>query len=497
MAKPTNVPELTGKIDVPKIKPGATSHYKCHEAKADHLKAFGYPESLLPNWKEEAIGKLGKMIKENQSLKVFMDICVKCGSCTDKCHYYLGTEDPNNMPVARQDLMRSVYRRYFTLGGKVLGKLVGAKDLDEDMLKQWYSYYYQCSECRRCSVFCPYGIDTAEVTMAAREVMNSVGLGQKYTLEILGKVNTVGNNLGIPEPALEGTLEVLEEDMADETGHDIKLPLDQEGAEVLLITPSADLFSEPHIFSLMGYAKVFHQAGVSWTLSSYASEFANFGLFIGGYDHMKKVAERIRKIAEEFKVKRIIVGECGHAWRVGYSFWNTLIGPFDFLDPNYQTPTHICEYSLDLINRGAIKLDKEANDEYIVTMHDSCNVARASRMGDTPGGQFDIPRELIKASCNKFVEMDPAVTKEKTFCCGGGGGLLSEEIMDLRVQGAMPRATSLKNVMESDGVNFMAMICAICKAQFTTVLPHYDIPRDIVGGVHQLIGNAIQLGTNK
>ena len=89
--------------------------------------------------------------------------------------------------------------------------------------------------------------------------------------------------------------------------------------------------------------------------------------------------------------------------------------------------------------------------------------------------------------------MDPETTLEKTFCCGGGGGLLSEEIIDLRVQGAMPRATSLKNVMESHGVNFMAMICAICKAQFSTVLPHYQIPRETVGGVHQLISNAIIL----
>ena len=89
--------------------------------------------------------------------------------------------DPKNMPVARQDLMRSVYRRYFTLPGKLFPKLVGARDLTKEVLDEWYSYYNQCSECRRCSVFCPYGIDTAEVTMAAKEIMDSVGLGQKYS----------------------------------------------------------------------------------------------------------------------------------------------------------------------------------------------------------------------------------------------------------------------------------------------------------------------------
>ena len=110
-----------------------------------------------------------------------MDACVHCGACSDKCHYYLGTGDPKNMPVARQDLMRGVYRRYFTFAGKHFPKLVGATDMTKSVLDDWWSYFNQCSECRRCSVFCPYGIDTAEVTMAAREIMDSVGLGQKYS----------------------------------------------------------------------------------------------------------------------------------------------------------------------------------------------------------------------------------------------------------------------------------------------------------------------------
>ncbi|MDH4127474.1 MAG: (Fe-S)-binding protein [Spirochaetota bacterium] len=488
------VPELKDELNIPRIEENATAHYKCFPAKEDHMLKTGFPGKRVEDWKEKAIIKLGEILKNSQSLKVFMDICVKCGSCTDKCHYFLGTKDPKNMPVARQDLLRKIYKKYFTIAGKLTPGLIGAEELSEDVLDDWYSYFYQCSECRRCSVFCPYGIDTAEVTMAAREIMNAIGVGQKYTIEIIAKVESMGNNLGIPKPALEGTLEVLEEDIKDDTGIDVKIPLDVTGAEVLLIAPSADLFSEPHIYSLMGYAKVFHQAGVSWTLSSYASEFANFGLFIGNIEHMQKIAQRIADQARELNVKRIIVGECGHAWRVAYSFWNTLIGPFDNLDPKYKTPTHICEFTNDLIKRGALKLDKSANDNYTVTMHDSCNVARASRMGDKAGGQFEIPRDLIRASCNKFVEMDTNTTMEKTFCCGGGGGLLSEEIMELRVRGTLPRAQSLKQVMDNDGVNFMAMICAICKAQFSTVLPYYNIDRELVGGVHQLISNAIVVG---
>jgi len=179
---------------------------------------------------------------------------------------------------------------------------------------------------------------------------------------------------------------------------------------------------------------------------------------------------------------------------VAYSFWNTLIGPFDFLDPRYPAPQHICEVTYDLIQRGALGFDKSANDDKVVTYHDSCNVARASRMGNVPGGQFTIPRAILKACVNNFHDMARETTGEETFCCGAGAGLLTDELMELRVKGAYPRMHALKQVMDRHGVNYIAAICAICKSQFTHVLPYYDFPRDMIGSVHGLVSRAIRLG---
>jgi Fe-S oxidoreductase len=147
----------------------------------------------------------------------------------------------------------------------------------------------------------------------------------------------------------------------------------------------------------------------------------------------------------------------------------------------------------DLIQQGRLKFDKSANDHRIITFHDSCNVARASRMGDYPGGQFDIPRNIIKAVANNFVDMAQETIHEKTFCCGGGGGVLTDELLDIRVKGALPRMEALKRVVDDHGVNFMATICAICKAQFTKVVPYYGFKSSMIGGVHQLVSTAIQL----
>ncbi|HSS65678.1 MAG TPA: (Fe-S)-binding protein, partial [Gammaproteobacteria bacterium] len=492
MAKPEfRTPELKPYPEIPVVVEGAMAHSRPYVASPEQQQSLGYPGELVDDWQQRAIDKMGELVGKYRSLQVFLDACVKCGACTEKCHYFLGTGDPKNMPVARQDLFRKVYRRYYTLSGKYFPWLVGAEDLTRDVLDDWYRYFHQCSECRRCSVYCPFGIDTAEITMAAREIMSSIGIGQKYTNEIIGKVHKLGNNLGLPQPALADTLEGLEEDVEEETGVPVRYPLDESGAEVLLVTPSADFFAEPQVDGLIGYGKVLHQAGISWTLSSHASEAANFGLFVGSYENMRRVALRIRDAALELGVKRIVFGECGHAWRVAYSFLNTLAGPFDFLDSRYPVPQHIVEVTHDLIKRGALTLDPSVNDERRVTFHDSCNIARGSRMGNIPGGQFILPREVLTAVCNHVYDMRADTIGEATFCCGGGGGLLTDDLVELRVKGALPRMQALKEVVDRHRVTHLVAICAICKSQFAKVLPYYGFEMDQILSLHQLVGDAV------
>jgi Fe-S oxidoreductase len=114
-------------------------------------------------------------------------------------------------------------------------------------------------------------------------------------------------------------------------------------------------------------------------------------------------------------------------------------------------------------------------------------------MGPTPGGQFEIPRKIIKAVCNHYYDMPQDTIHDATYCCGGGGGLLTDDLMEIRVKGALPRMQALKTVVDDHGVTNMAAICAICKSQFTKVLPYYDFSMDMIVSVHQLVSDAIVL----
>ncbi|MCL4394006.1 MAG: (Fe-S)-binding protein [Chloroflexi bacterium] len=466
---------MSSVIPVPDLKENAFANQVCYAAKEKDLKWINLPLARVPDWQHKAIEKFAELLREYKSLQVYMDICVRCGSCADKCQFYLGSGDPNNMPVARAELMRSVYRRYFTPEGRLLGAAVEAYDFDEAMLRKWYTYFYQCSECRRCSVFCPFGVDTAEITMAARQIMASIGVTTKYVTEVVAKCYQTGNNLGIPPAAWIDNCQFLEEELKEETGKDIKLPVDVEGAEILLVVPSADNFANTN--TMMGYAKMFHALGASWTTSTYANEGGNFGLFLDFFN-LKKVNKRIVDAARHLKVKQVIWGECGHAWRAGI-LTDTLNGPLDFLEVPH--PVHICQYTARLLKRGAFKLDKSANDDVLVTYHDPCNPARAGQL-------LEEPREILRACCNKFVEMRADTIRERTFCCGAGGGLLTDEIMPVRMAGGKPRAEACRET----GANFLSTPCAICKAQLPEVMKHWKVDCE-VGGVHELLGKALVL----
>ncbi len=106
-----NTPDIFVPIQIPTLKRGAMQHSSPYVAAPEHQAALGFPGELVDDWQTKALDKFGELLGKSRALQVYMDSCVKCGACTDKCHYFLGSGDPKNMPVARQDLMRKVYRR--------------------------------------------------------------------------------------------------------------------------------------------------------------------------------------------------------------------------------------------------------------------------------------------------------------------------------------------------------------------------------------------------
>ncbi|MCL0053032.1 (Fe-S)-binding protein [Dehalococcoidales bacterium] len=484
----------------------------CFTPPVKHLKylELPYPRAWSPtdedwklpeNWKEIILEGMKERLDKYRSLRLFLDICVRCGACADKCHFFIGSGDPKNIPVVRAELLRSVYRRYFTLGGKLWGELAGARELTEEVLKEWFYYFYQCTECRRCSVFCPYGIDTCEITMLGRELLNLVGLNIHWIVEPMANCFRLGNHLGVPPDAFMGSLELAVADLEEITGIKVEPSVNRKGAEILFMPLSAEYFGQPHWFGFMGYLALFHEIGLDYTFSTYASEGGNFGLFHSA-EMMKRLNAKMYAEAKRLGVKWILGGECGHMWRVVHQYMDTINGPPDFLEEPVSPITgtkfenakstkmvHICEFTADLIRNNKLKLDPSRNDHWKVTFHDSCNPARSI-------GLFEEPRYIIKNVCNHFYEMPENTIKERTFCCGGGAGLGAGENTETKLRGGFPRANAVKYVHDRHGVNLLACICAIDKANLTELM-EYWVPEVVVGGIHELVANALVMKGEK
>ncbi len=500
------------------IRPGMY----CYSANPASLETMSMPNvrkwdpleddwKLPKNWQEIIHNGMKERLEKFRTFKVFMDICVRCGACADKCHYFLGTGDPKNMPVLRAELLRSVYRNDFTTVGKILGhipggrKLYGSRPLTLGVLKEWWYYFFQCTECRRCSVFCPYGIDTAEITIMGRELLNLLGLNIDWIQTPVANCYKTGNHLGIQPHALIGMMEFFTEDIEEITGVNCAPQFNKKGADILFITPSGDYFADPGTYTCQGYLILFkylkEKYGLDVTWSTYASEGGNFGSFTS-FEAAKRLNAKMYLEAKRLGVKWILGGECGHMWRVVHQYMDTMNGPADFLEEPVNPITgtkfenakstkmvHIVEFTADLIKHGKLELDKSRNDNVVLTFHDSCNPARAM-------GMLEEPRYIINNVCNNFYEMPPNTIREYTFCCGSGAGLNAGENIELRMAGALPRSTAVKYVHEKFGVNMLGAICAIDRAALPTAMDYW-VPGVGVAGLHELVGNALILPGEK
>jgi len=500
-------PPKTGWMDTPTV---IRKGIYCYAANYKSVETLSLPNArewnpldadwkLPQNWKEIIHNGFKERLDKYRSFKIFMDVCVRCGACADKCHFFIGTGDPKNMPVLRAELLRSVYRNDFTTAGKILGRIGGARPMTLDVLKEWWYYLFQCSQCRRCSVFCPYGIDTAEITLLGRELLNLLGLNIDWIATPVSNCFKTGNHLGIQPHAFKDMLDFFVDDLEEITGIRVEPNYNKKGADILFVTPSGDVFADPGTYTCMGYLLLFDylkkEYGLDVTWSTYASEGGNFGFFTS-HEVMKRLNAKMYAEAKRLGVKWILGGECGHMWRVINQYMDTMNGPADFLEVPVSPITgtrfenakstkmvHIAEFTADLIRHNKLKLDPGRNDNLKVTFHDSCNPSRGM-------GMLEEPRYVIRNVCNHFYEMPPGTIRENTFCCGSGAGLNAGEDMELRMAGGLPRANAVKHVHEKYGVNMLATICAVDRAAFPDLM-NYWVPGVGVIGLHEMVGNAL------
>ena len=426
----------------------------------------------LPQRFLEAFAAILKHSNYRMALEHYSRVVSRCALCSTTCQIYQATGDKEDIPCHRSELLLNVYKRHFTLGGLIKGRISGGDYLTNEKIQEMAQDFWNCTACRRCALECPMGVDHGLITHLGRYILSEIGIAPRAlvvsTREQLE--GTSGNTSAVPVPALVDTLEFLEDDMFEEKNVKIKFPIDVEGSDYVFFPAVSDFLMEAD--TLMGIAAVFTASGDKWTIGTGYFDGINYGLFYSDRI-MERVVKKVDGEACRLKGKNILIGECGHASRTAKSFIPTFCGGQEALPV-----VSILEYTHKAWKEGRIKLDPDIITEK-VAYHDPCNFARNKWI-------VNQPREILKSFCKNYVEMTP--TGENNICCGGGGGTVSiDEIRSYRTTvGGKLKADQIRK----SGCDILVAPCANCKKQLRELVEDQKINCQVVG-LHDLIYKAI------
>jgi Fe-S oxidoreductase len=496
------LPPPYDKLDLePRIKPLSDEMKKKYESDLDGVTALKFPRPETEEEKRKLVGQFLSGLKKSferennwgflQPLFLTIEYCAKCQTCASACPIYNESgKQEIYRPTYRADILRRLYKKYVKKGGKLLAVISG-EDIDASwtMIARLMELSYRCTICRRCAQTCPIGVDNGLVTRELRKIFSQemgIAVEQLHEKGSVQQLET-GSSTGMTPVAFLDNIEFLEDEVEERTGFKFKWPMDKTGADVLLIHNAGEYLSWPE--NPEAFAIILEAAGIDYTLSSdlVGYDSVNYGVW---YDDVQfaKVALKHAEIAKKLGVKKIVLGECGHAHKA-----LTVIADRVF-SGDYNIPRESSLTLLDqIIKEKRIKIDPERNDDITTTLHDPCNVVRLM-------GVVEPQREVLKAVCNNFREMTPHGVHN--YCCGGGSGFAitgNANFPDWRTSvSARAKLRQILDVFQDiigpEHKKYVCAPCSNCKGAIRDTLAAYGVFERcnmMYGGLVELIVNAM------
>ena len=411
--------------------------FKQFQEAITHLGEMAKPEPMADG---ERVSRAKAVMrrKTDRGLALDLEACVNCGYCSEVCHFYQPTQDPKYTPTRKLELLRRVHARESSAFAPIVRWFT--RDISLEDLQEWQELVYDsCTECGRCSMVCPMGINIARGVNVMREALSEAGLAPLELMAVAQEQAGRGTVFGVGPAELAQVVKALRE-------QGIRVPLDEPRADVLLVTTVIDvlLFQD----ALAATAKILNHLGIAWTLRSAGFEAANFGLLAGNEALQKAASQRLIDEALAIGAKVLILPECGHAYpalRWEGKLANGKPLPFEVLAA--------AEFVGREIREGRLALSPGDSNRKL-TYHDACKLARH-------GGVIDEPRVALRALGVDFRETTP--TAELNWCCGGGAGaFLINRAAPLR-----HKAWEIKRAqIGATGADTVVVSCASCRLNF-------------------------------
>jgi Fe-S oxidoreductase len=185
-----------------------------------------------------------------------------------------------------------------------------------------------------------------------------------------------------------------------------------------------------------------------------AEVFQSAGLDFGiMYDGEQNAGNDVRRAGEEGLFEMLVEKNAATLAKCDYQTivttdphtYNTLKHEYPAEINGGRSILHYSELLDQLITSGQLKFNKKL--DYKVTYHDPCYLARYN-------GVYDAPRRVIEATGCELLEMPRH--RERTFCCGAGGGRIWMEEGEVEER---PSESRIREASDLDGVTAFVVAC--------------------------------------
>ncbi len=377
--------------------------------------------------------------------------CRDCEACTGYCTV---------SPIFNHVETYSSKGRYLLTRGLIRGELKPSKRL-ADILNS-------CTLCGLCYIQCTSNLHLYEAILEARGRMIEKGLAPESGKTALKNISEYGNPIGASKDLRMRWMKRLPKDSL------------KKKADVLYWAGCNTVLRSGVRATANATVNVLKASGIDVMTLGEKEGCCGFSLVAGGFfEEAKRNAKQIIRTVDEAGVETLVTS-CSGCYETFVDFYPNKLG--------VEMPCQVL-HSSQLVERlvrdEALVLN---NLPMTVSYHDSCGLGRHC-------GVYEPPRKLLKAIPDLQL-IEPAMSRERSRCCGGGGGFWS-----LNSRASMNLAHQrIKEDFMPLNVEAIAVTCPLCYTNFLYTLRRYALSMkvyDVMEILEMALGKGIRTLANE
>jgi Fe-S oxidoreductase len=410
------------------------------------FKSLGPKVVLEPIPLEEA-ESFGVSKIQDFTWKQLLDLCACtwCGQCHANCPAQL-----SGKTLSPREVILNLKEHLLETGpGLLAGKAEAssesqAKTMIGDVVTE--EEIWACTTCGACQEVCPVNIEHIRKIIDLRQnlVLTQSKMPESAQLMLRNMQSRGHPWAGVQSLRLRG-------DWASE--QELKILAEGDSADTLLWVGCTGALVERNVEATLAMTRVLKAAGVDFAVLGDAETCCGDPARRAGYEfQFQMMAEQNIEVFKSHNIKEIVTA-CPHCY-------NTIKHEYPSYGGDFKV-VHYTQLIADLIRQGKLKLTNELNS--VLTYHDPCYLGRYNNV-------YLEPRQILQAiPRTKIEEMERS--RNKSFCCGGGGGLMWIE--------EQPGTTKISQMRIEDvlktGADTVVTACPYCLQMFGEEIEHKGI----------------------